>query len=189
MVILPIAKYPLPEKCFGINRAPLKMKGAVIHYMSAVYIDPRLMFDVPTNIKILTQYKFSYHFLIDRFGTIFQLVPLQYQAYHAGKSRFKKLKSCNGHSVGICLLGGAENIVGPADADFTGPQYTACANVINSIKAWSDDFRNDYIVGHEDVAVPKGRKADPGKHFDWAKLSNIMAKTEDNYILDQDSLL
>jgi N-acetyl-anhydromuramyl-L-alanine amidase AmpD len=31
-----------------------------------------------------------------------------------------------------------------------------------------------FIVGHEDVAIPAGRKKDPGMQFDWEKLRDLI---------------
>lgn len=47
------------------------------------------------------QSKASAHFVIDRDGTITQLVPLNQMAWHAGKSKYKKLDGLNSYSFGI----------------------------------------------------------------------------------------
>lgn len=167
-----INQYELPTKCYGITRPDLDIRGAVIHYMSAVNINPNIMFDTAANIKILEDYGFSYHFLIDRAGFTTQLVPLSKQAYHAGKSKFKKLNGCNKTSVGICLLGGSPSQVGPDHQEFTDNQYTACVSILNYLKEHCDKFSDDYIVGHDQVATPKGRKQDPGEFFDWELLND-----------------
>lgn len=181
-----VSRMFLPSSCYGWGKPDLIIKGCVIHYMSAVNIDPNKMFDVETNLQILRDYRFSYHFLIDRAGHIYQLVPLNKQAYHAGKSKFKNLKSCNKHSIGICLLGGKESMVSKENKHFTLHQYGSCASIINTmINLSGEDFINDYIVGHSEVATPKGRKQDPGEEFDWDLLGSAMGATWGNDLLEE----
>ena len=48
---------------------------------------------------------------------------------------------------------------------------------------WEDSGKNfqltrEGITGHEDVAVPKGRKVDPGALFDWDKLFKYINSTD-----------
>ena len=45
--------------------------------------------------------KVSCHYFIKNNGEIIQIVPDRYIAWHAGKSRWKKLKSLNKFSIGI----------------------------------------------------------------------------------------
>ena len=43
----------------------------------------------------------SSHFLINRIGKIFNLVNVNYRAWHAGKSYWKKERDINSNSIGI----------------------------------------------------------------------------------------
>lgn len=48
--------------------------------------------------------KVSAHVIIDRDGTITQLVPFNLKSFHAGTSAYKGLTSLNQHSIGIELV-------------------------------------------------------------------------------------
>ena len=63
------------------------------------------MQSVRASIKRLTsmKHKVSCHYLIDRQGKFFKWLKIQKIAWHAGKSRWKKLKNLNDHSIGIEL--------------------------------------------------------------------------------------
>ena len=58
------------------------------------------------SIKRLTKRssKVSCHYLINRRGKIFSLVDVKYEAWHAGKSMWKKIKNLNKNSIGIELV-------------------------------------------------------------------------------------
>ncbi len=111
-------------------------------------------------------------------------------AWHAGKSELDGRPSVNKSSVGIeiCNWGklkkeGEEFLTytgnkysGPTpfqDAKgeywepFTDKQYEAVAKICSHC---IEKFPIKYITGHSDIAVPVGRKNDPGNAFDWDKL-------------------
>jgi len=48
--------------------------------------------------------KVSAHLIIDRDGSILQMVPFDRVAWHAGRSRWRGLDGLNGHSIGIELV-------------------------------------------------------------------------------------
>ncbi|HEC62604.1 MAG TPA: 1,6-anhydro-N-acetylmuramyl-L-alanine amidase AmpD [bacterium] len=108
----------------------------------------------------------SAHFLISRGGEILQLVPLKFQAWHAGPSTFKGIRSCNRFMVGI------ENI-GKSGEPFTPFQYQANAKLCLWLM-YTYGFDVSWITGHMDVAIPKGRKKDPGKDFRWDHLRKLI---------------
>ena len=53
--------------------------------------------------------KVSCHYLINRKGEIFNMVPDKRIAWHAGKSRWKKFKNLNESSIGIELVNKGHN--------------------------------------------------------------------------------
>lgn len=108
----------------------------------------------------------SAHFMIDREGVIRQLVPLDFQAYHAGRSSYRGHQYLNRWSIGI------ENI-GHDKANFTDDQYQANAGLCRELMS-RYRMRYEDIVGHSDIAVPHGRKADPGPTFDWEVLRHYI---------------
>ena len=45
--------------------------------------------------------KVSYHYLVGRTGTVYQFVPDDRKAWHAGVSSFEGRKFCNNYSLGV----------------------------------------------------------------------------------------
>lgn len=167
----------LPKNCYSPNK-PFDLEGFVIHYISACFTNRGKMFEIDPIEKILKEYKFSYHFIILRSGVIYQLAPVNMYVHHAGRSRFGSIfgKSCNYNSIGIALVGGDAKEVGKENAHFELTQYSSCANLINQIKTNCPDaqINEKYLVGHDQVAIPRGRKKDPGKLFDYDLLKKCM---------------
>ena len=77
------------------RRNPEKIKYIVYHYTG--------MRSESKAIKRLTddRAKVSCHYFIKRNGQIILMVPELYEAWHAGKSKWKKDISLNGNSIGI----------------------------------------------------------------------------------------
>jgi N-acetylmuramoyl-L-alanine amidase len=140
-------------------------------------------------IGTLTQKDDNYvsaHTFTDTLGKCTQLVPFDRQAYHAGASEYGGLKRLNAYSIGLELanpgfvrpgspkdwptIRRVHKWGGPLQDWYTYPDEQIegaamqCASIMNhfgSIQA---------LLGHEDVASPRGRKLDPGPAFPWAKL-------------------
>ena len=102
----------------------------------------------------------SYHYLIGRDGTVYELVPPERMAYHAGESEWKGRKFCNQYSIGVSWCNrhdGAEPLTakqiqaGRALLDWLAQKYHSVAE----------------IVTHKDVAPT--RKSDPEKIPNWHK--------------------
>ena len=104
----------------------------------------------------------SAHYMVARDGEVIELMPPEKQAYHAGKSELAGAENLNAWTVGI-------ELIGTGDSGFTDDQYSSlthlCADLITK-----HQIPLECIVGHEDVAAPKGRKVDPGPLFDWERL-------------------
>ena len=113
--------------------------------------------------------KVSCHYLINEKGQIISIVPENYTAWHAGKSRWGKLSSLNRHSIGIELVNPGHNF---GYKKFRKKQISALIQLTKKlIKKYSIKKKN--IVGHSDIAPL--RKKDPGEKFPWKTLakSNI----------------
>jgi AmpD protein len=110
----------------------------------------------------------SAHFLIDRAGDITQFVATARAAFHAGVSRWRGRAGCNDFSVGI-------ELTGDADHDFTARQYAALARLCRELMRAYPQITPRRIVGHSQVAWPRGRKSDPGPRFDWGRLRESLA--------------
>lgn len=114
--------------------------------------------------KEIEQLQVSSHLLIDRLGNLYQFVPFDQRAWHAGESSFHGRSNCNDFSIGIELEG--------TDVDlFTDEQYQALNNVLTLLSFNYSSLANKYITGHSDIAP--GRKSDPGIGFDWSKVDWI----------------
>jgi len=149
-------KRPLPKNCY--SKYPiLTPEGIIIHYISAINTAPDAWDDVDEIVKIFEDYKLSAHFLIDRYGNVIELVPINFRAFHAGKSKWKKWRNLNRNFLGI-------ELVATHNSGYTDAQYDAlqklCTNLTNEL-----NISMSNVVGHSDVA-PR-RKRDPGPLFDW----------------------
>ena len=122
-------------------------------------------------IRYLRQTHKSYHYYIERSGRIIQLVNPTQVAGHAGVSRWGTLSSLNFSSIGICL----QNI---PPQSYTDAQYVSLVFLAGQLQHRWPDITVDKIVGHEDVAYPRGRKHDPGKKFDWARFRAALDTTQ-----------
>lgn len=102
----------------------------------------------------------SSHLFIRRDGSLWQFVPFDKRAWHAGESSFEGRDNCNDFSVGI-------ELEGTDQSGFREVQYTSLITVCRTlIETFGIPPRN--IVGHSDIAP--GRKTDPGPGFDWRRL-------------------
>ncbi|MBX5481745.1 MAG: N-acetylmuramoyl-L-alanine amidase [Myxococcaceae bacterium] len=113
----------------------------------------------------------SAHYLIGRDGTIYQLVDDKMRAWHAGKSALHGVPTdVNGRSIGIEITND-----GSGHTPFTEAQYKALEKLVPWLaKTYKVPIEN--ILGHKDVAVPKGRKTDPASNFDWTRIRNAVKK-------------
>ena len=153
---------PLPERA-GIptrwvpspNFNPRSPGFVVIHYTSSA--------SAAHAQRTLTNplAEVSAHYLIERDGTILQLVDERARAWHAGDSRWGATVDLNSASIGIEL-----------DNDGFEPFAPA---LIESLLLLLADLRERHhvpaanVVGHSDVAPT--RKRDPGPLFPWRTLA------------------
>jgi N-acetylmuramoyl-L-alanine amidase len=142
-----------------IKRIKKNIKFIIIHYTGMKYELSAL--NRLCNIKT----KVSAHYFIKKNGSIINLVPPIYEAWHAGKSSWKGLKSLNKYSIGVEIQNsGHDNKY----ENFTQKQ-------IISIKKLLKYLMNKYkvksknVLGHSDIAPD--RKKDPGEKFPWKELA------------------
>ena len=148
-------------------RMPYKMKRdttknfIVLHYDdSDSYLGTR---------KWLIKKRNSYHYYIQRSGVIVKMVDPKYQANHAGASLWRSYLRMNKYSIGICLENKPPQL-------YTEKQYNSLAWLIKVLQSRFKDKDSTArtILGHGDIATPRGRKQDPGEHFDWGKLYTLL---------------
>jgi len=106
----------------------------------------------------------STHYVIDRDGTLYQLVPERLRAWHAGVSRLAGRDRVNDFSLGIDLVFRPD-----VDNGYEEVQYEVLLELLDGIRS-RHPIDPALIAGHEDVAVPPGRKQDPGPLFDWPRI-------------------
>lgn len=100
----------------------------------------------------------SAHYLVDRDGTTYRLVPDDRKAWHAGQSSLWGRGDLNLTSVGIELV--------DVTADpYPMAQYEALIALTVDLCLRHRAVTLNRIVGHEHVAP--GRKVDPGVDFPW----------------------
>lgn len=119
-------------------------------------------FALKSALKMMKRYRVAPHFIIQRDGTVNQLVDENNVAFHAGwdetrkKARLTKTKreDLDLNSIGI------EVINSPKEKP-TENQYQALANLVTKLK---NKYPIKIVEGHNQAAP--GRKTDPW-NFDW----------------------
>jgi len=123
----------------------------------------RYELDPAACIQQLDDKKVAPHYLISREGEIWHLVPEKERAWHAGHSALPpplpQRSDVNNFSIGI-------ELIGYEDQPFTGEQYQALSWLTLDLLS---RHPLAYVLGHEHVALPSGRKTDPGPCFNWAQ--------------------
>ena len=151
-------------KNYSINfsipkRRKKQIKFIIIHYTG--------MKKESQSIKRLcdVKSKVSSHYFIKNNGEILNLVPDLYEAWHAGKSSWKKFNSLNKFSIGIELNNsGHDNKY----ENFKFNQIYSLKELLkNLIKKYH--IKNENVLGHSDIAPD--RKKDPGEKFPWKELA------------------
>lgn len=157
----------LPESCYDTDI--LIPDGILIHYISAKYSFPEKPFDPDACWAIFVNLKVSAHYMVLRDGEIWRLVPEANQAWHAGKSQFRREQGLNKTWFGI-------EFIGDGDTDFTDDQYRDGAFLVSDLmKRYR--IPTERIKGHEDVSGPDVRpdhKRDPGPCFDWLRFGALI---------------
>lgn len=140
----------------GISLPPGQFGGNWVHELFFNQLDP----SQHAYFKEIAHLKVSSHLYIDREGNLWQFVPFNKRAWHAGTSSFDGKENCNDYSIGIELEGTDET-------PYTAKQYDTLIKATNAIIKAYPAITSDRIVGHCDIAPE--RKTDPGSAFDWVK--------------------
>ncbi len=145
-----------------------RVKVIVIHYTAE---------DFSSSLATLTDREVSAHYLIPRQlpqragkGVIWQLVPEQQLAWHAGPSFWRGASRINDTSIGIELVnqGYRRTLTGLEWQPFTAAQITTLEALLRDV-AQRYGIAPENIVGHSDIAPQ--RKQDPGPLFPWQQLA------------------
>ena len=109
--------------------------------------------------------KVSSHYFIKRNGEILNLIPDNYIAWHAGKSRWKKKNFLNKNSIGIEIQNPGHSYNYP---NFSEKQIVALKKLLRFLMKKHNVLKKN-VLGHSDIAPE--RKKDPGEKFPWHRLS------------------
>ncbi|WP_291319735.1 N-acetylmuramoyl-L-alanine amidase [Desulfonatronospira sp.] len=140
----------------------------------------------------------SAHVVVDKDGSITQMIPFDHIAWHAGRSAFQDRTSLNRFSIGIEIVNAGrleksgsgwsswfgrnyseEEVIQAVHRNEDSPSYwerftvEQIEAVFNLCKALKKRYDIVHILGHEEISP--GRKSDPGPAFPLDKLrDNIL---------------
>lgn len=134
--------------------------------------------------------KASAHLVIDQQGHVSQLVDLDHVAWHAGRSAWRGEQGLNTSSIGIELVNpgplatAGGGLYGSTRRMYTREEYVLASPLQGgAARAWAKYpdaqlvalrtvatalhkvYAFEDIVGHDQIALPAGRKMDPGPAF------------------------
>jgi N-acetylmuramoyl-L-alanine amidase len=142
------------------RRNKKNIKYIVYHYtgMRSENEAIKRLTDVSSNV--------SCHYFIKRNGQIILMVPELFEAWHAGKSNWKKDISLNKNSIGIEISNKGHDF---GYQNYSMKQISSLIKLSRYlIKKYN--IKRSNILGHSDIAFQ--RKKDPGEKFPWSYLSN-----------------
>ena len=165
-----MGKFQVDSSSYVATGKNERIQFIVVHYTAI---------DNAASIKELTTNKVSSHFLVldEDDNKIYNLVPLEQRAWHAGASAFRGRTNINDTSVGIEIVSDGiareyrpdPNPYHPYDhyVDYKPIQIEKTAQIIKYVaEKYNVPARN--IVAHSDIAP--SRKKDPGAKFPWKEL-------------------
>jgi len=172
-----IYEYKAPDKLENFSDRPndVKVDTIVIHYTVSDLRSSYYTFIEP----IGNRNGVSIHYLIDRDGTVMNLVPHEKMAWHAGLSSWGGKDKVNDFSIGISLVNtGSGHVISnnkltddKSQKDlFPEAQMTALSEVIGVLKS-TLEIKNQNIIGHSDITAYEARHVNPGTLFDWQSLA------------------
>ncbi|MFN4057091.1 MAG: N-acetylmuramoyl-L-alanine amidase [Roseinatronobacter sp.] len=144
-----------PSPNFGPRRDGQQPRLIVLHYTG--------MSDCAVALERLCDPKaeVSAHYLIDRDGSLWQMVRDEDRAWHAGAGAWQGQGDVNSRSLGI-------ELVNNGFEPFPWPQMRALEQVLAKLIARWRIAPVD-VIAHSDMAP--ARKEDPGPRFDWRGLA------------------
>lgn len=155
MTILQYTPYPSPN--FNARPSGIKIDTIIIHHTNMTNAHAALERLCDPDAAV------SAHYLIDQEGSIFQLVPDQHRAWHAGVSFWQGETNINCRSIGIELDYNAKQEEGNLPL-FPEIQINGLLGLINQLSL-KHSIPSNRIIGHSDIAPQ--RKQDPGEKFPW----------------------
>ncbi|HEX4616682.1 MAG TPA: N-acetylmuramoyl-L-alanine amidase, partial [Stellaceae bacterium] len=143
----------------GARPEPARIDMLVLHYTGMTTAADALERLCDPDARV------SAHYVVEENGVIWQLVPENRQAFHAGVSCWEGESDLNAVSLGI-------EIVNPGHewgySPFPEIQMASVEHLCRDLVA-RYSIPPHRVVGHSDIAPE--RKSDPGELFDWARLA------------------
>jgi N-acetyl-anhydromuramyl-L-alanine amidase AmpD len=138
-----------------------KVDCVVLHASTQHTLDATIrVFQYPSSLV-------SSHFIVGKEGRVFQTVPLERRAWHAGASQLDGVTTVNNFSIGIEMV----NLNDGTDP-YPDLQYDAVARLILQLRQYYQ-IPDTRIVSHAQIALPAGRKTDP-VGFDFDRLRGML---------------
>lgn len=117
-------------------------------------------YSVEAILALFSRERVSAHYLIDREGTVYQLVNEENISYHAGKTEWQGRQAINKYSLGIELINHTED-------RYTEAQYRSLELLLQDIER-RHTIR--FLVAHGEIAPE--RRSDPW-NFDWSRVARF----------------
>ncbi|MCM3663681.1 N-acetylmuramoyl-L-alanine amidase [Mesobacillus subterraneus] len=184
-VQVPVIRDFMPKLNF-VPRSDVKTH-IVLHFSSNAVMNPENPYVYDEVRKTYIEYEVSPHYMIDRNGEIYYLLPESRAARHAGKGDLLEFPDyrdrLNKYSIGIELMaiGTEAEMAAMMSSEhykkipmehigYTDAQYAALILLLDDIITRNKKIKRDreHIIGHDEYAPE--RKTDPGSLFDWAKV-------------------
>ncbi|MDQ2094993.1 N-acetylmuramoyl-L-alanine amidase [Rhodalgimonas zhirmunskyi] len=147
-----VISHPSPNH--GARRGATRPCLIVLHYTAMESAEAALQRLCDPQAEV------SAHYLICEQGRIWQMVDEAERAWHAGAGRWGACCDVNSASIGI-------ELANRGDHPFAEAQMRALEGLLPAImRRWH--IPPEGVIGHSDMAP--GRKGDPGRRFDWARL-------------------
>lgn len=174
--------YPMVESTNCSSRAGAAVTTLVIHYTAGGSKESTVKWFADPSSKV------SAHFVIGENGEITQCVPLKMAAWAVGDAKVNNKQSISIELVNKGKLKDGENgvyatMTWPSGKSVRGVwekynavQMAALSALILAIGMSPYRAVIQDICGHEDIALPEGRKTDPGPLFDWDAISTVQQR-------------
>lgn len=185
------AMWPIKDgKLVGVKYVPARIIGETIKPSLIVIHDTAGRLEKGNSVKWFQSKdcKVSAHVIIERDGTVTQMVPFDRKAAHCGQSQWKGRTFCNSFAIGIEIVNpgqlddtgrawfgetfkdGTQEADGKRWLDYTPEQIEATIAVCRSV--CEHYAAVDEIVGHRDISP--GRKVDPTPMFPWQDVDDAV---------------
>ena len=142
-----------------IQRSPKDINYIIFHYTGMMSEKKAIDRLINKNSKV------SSHYFIKRDGTIINMVPEKFTAWHAGLSCWKSHKNLNNKSIGIEIQNSGH--INKYEG-FSIKQIKSLLLLTKILKK-TYNIKSKNFLGHSDIAP--NRKKDPGEKFPWKYLS------------------